>query len=73
VLSRHSRFDGISIPELYRMGRLAASIDPGRLNNVTMPGYGGFAGAASVVFPAPAASGLFADFRDDAVIGTASR
>ncbi|MGH9190019.1 MAG: LCP family protein [Acidimicrobiales bacterium] len=73
VLSRHSRFDGISVPEIYRLGRLAASVDPNRLNNVTMPGYAGYAGAASVVFPAPAAAGLFADFRDDAVMGAASR
>jgi LCP family protein required for cell wall assembly len=69
TLLRHCRFEGVGVLDLYRMGRLAASIDPGRVANVTMPGSEGFAGAASVVFPTAAAGGLFADFRDNAVVG----
>lgn len=71
VLLRHSRFDGIGLADLFRMGQLASSVDSGRITNVTMPGNAGFAGAASVVFPGAGAAALFADFRDDAVIGAA--
>ena len=69
TLLRHSRFDGVGVLDLYRMGRLAASIDPSQVANVTMPGTEGFAGPASVVFPGPSAGGLFADFRDNALVG----
>ena len=69
TLLRHCRFEGVGLLDLYRMGRLAASIDPGSVANVTMPGAEGFAGPASVVFPTPAAGNLFADFRDNAIVG----
>ncbi len=68
VLARHSRFDNVSLTELYRLGRVAASIDPGRVANITMPGRAGQAGAASVVFVGPEAPALFAAFRDDGVV-----
>jgi len=68
VLARHTRLDGVNLIELYRLGRLASAIDPSHVANVTMPGYAGQAGSASVVFVGPGAPALFANFRDDAVV-----
>ncbi len=68
VFARHGRFEGLSLAELYRLGRLAVSLDPANLRNVVMPGSTGNAGGASVVFVGAGAAGLFADFRDDAVL-----
>jgi polyisoprenyl-teichoic acid--peptidoglycan teichoic acid transferase len=68
VFARHGRFDGLSLGDLYRLGRLAASLDPQGIRSVVLPGAGGFAGAASVVFVDPSAEGLFADLRDDGVL-----
>lgn len=68
VLARHTRVDGVSMRDLYGLGRAALAIEPANVRNVTMPSRLGFAGGASVVFPAPAAAGVFADFRDDAVL-----
>jgi polyisoprenyl-teichoic acid--peptidoglycan teichoic acid transferase len=68
VLGRHSRLSGVGLNDLYQLGRLGLAIDPARVRNVTMPATMGFAGAAAVVYVAPAAGPLFADFRDDAVL-----
>jgi anionic cell wall polymer biosynthesis LytR-Cps2A-Psr (LCP) family protein len=68
VLARHTRFDGIGLGDLYRLGRLALSIDPADVRNVTMPGTTGSAGNQSVVFVGSGAPALFADFRDDAIL-----
>jgi anionic cell wall polymer biosynthesis LytR-Cps2A-Psr (LCP) family protein len=68
VLLRNSTFDGASVPDLYRLGRLALSIDPANVRSVTMPGVVGTAGSVSVVFVGAGADSLFADFRDDAVL-----
>ncbi len=68
VLSRHTRYDGVGLGELYRLGRLALSIDPAKVRNVTMPGTTGSAANQSVVFAGGSAPGLFADFRDDAIL-----
>ncbi|MDQ6726615.1 MAG: LCP family protein [Actinomycetota bacterium] len=68
VLARHTTLDGVGLGDLYRLGRLALSIDPANVRNVTMPGTGGMVGALSVVFVDPAAQSLFADFRDDAIL-----
>jgi len=69
VLLRHTTLDGLSLADLYRLGRLGLSIDPDNVTNVTMPGVAGQAGSASVVFPTSAAPGVFADLRDDGLIG----
>jgi len=68
VLARHTRLDGVGLGDLYRLGRLALSIDPANVRNVTMPGTAGSAANQSVVFAGPAAPALFADFRDDAIL-----
>ena len=65
VLLRHTTLDGVSVADLYRLGRLGLSIDPANVTNVTMPGVSGSAGGASVVFPTAGADGVFADMRDD--------
>lgn len=68
VLARHVRFDGIGFGDLYRLGRLALSLDPEQVRNVTMPGTTGSAANQSVVFVGASAPALFADFRDDAIL-----
>jgi LCP family protein required for cell wall assembly len=68
VLLRRAQAEGVSLVDLYRLGRLGLSIDPANVRNVVMPSRFGFVGSAAVVFPAPAAGGLFADFRDDGVL-----
>lgn len=70
VLARHTRTQGMSLRDLYRLGRLGLSIDPGNVRNVVAPSRLGTVGAASVVFSAPNAAPLFADFRDDGVLQT---
>ena len=68
VLARHARFDGIGLGDLYRLGRVALSIDPANVRSVTMPGTLGSTANQSVVFPGASAPALFADFRDDAIL-----
>ncbi|HJV08698.1 MAG TPA: LCP family protein [Acidimicrobiales bacterium] len=68
VLARHVRFDGIGLGDLYRLGRLALSIDSDQVRNITMPGTTGSEANQSVVFVGSSAPALFADFRDDAVL-----
>ena len=70
ILMKHLRTtSGTDAAELYKLGRLALSLDPDKVVSVTMPGTTGVAGGgASVVFATPAAERLFADFRDDAVV-----
>lgn len=68
VLARHVRFDGIGFGDLFRLGRLALSLDPDDVRNITMPGTTGSAANQSVVFVGGSAPALFADFRDDAIL-----
>jgi LCP family protein required for cell wall assembly len=68
VLMRRAQVVGIDVPELFRLGRLALSIDPGAMRNITMPGAIGSAGAASVVHPAHPAAEIFADMADNATL-----
>ncbi len=68
VLARYTRLDGIGLGDLYRLGRLALTIDPANVRNVTMPGTTGTAANQSVVFVGGSAPALFADFRDDAIL-----
>jgi LCP family protein required for cell wall assembly len=64
VLARHVHIHGVSLGDLYRLGRLGLSLDPARVRNVTMPSII----SGSFVYPAGGAPSLFADFRDDAVL-----
>jgi len=68
VLARHSRLDGLSLTDAYRLGRLAVSIDPANVRNVVMPGSTADVGGASVVVPDPSTTSLFEDFRDDGIL-----
>ncbi len=68
LLLRHVTLDGASYADLYKLGRLALSIDPANVRSVTVPGGVGSAGGASVVFLGGGASSLFADMRDDAIL-----
>ena len=71
VLLRHTSIEGVSIPELYRLGRMALAVDPTHVANVVMPGESGVAGDASVIYATAAAAPLFADFRDDGIVSQA--
>lgn len=68
VLARHVRLDGIGLGDLYRLGRVALTVDPKDVRNITMPGSAGSAANQSVVFVGGSAPALFADFRDDAIL-----
>ena len=68
VLLRRASAQGVSVRDLYRLGRLGLSVDPANVRNVVMPARLGQVGPASVVFPGPGADSLFADFRDDAIL-----
>ena len=68
VLYRNVRTVGMAPVDLFRIGRAALAIEPGNVRNFTIPATVGFKGRASVVFAAPAARGVFADFADDGVL-----
>lgn len=68
VLLRHATFDGAALPDLYRLGQLALSIDPANVRTVTMPGVIGITSGGSSVLVTPESQSLFADFRDDAIL-----
>jgi LCP family protein required for cell wall assembly len=71
VLRKSCRFD-VPVDHLPRLAALARRLEPERMNNVVLPGRVGYAGSASVVYLTQDAPRLFADLRDDAVIGTAA-
>jgi LCP family protein required for cell wall assembly len=64
-LGRHAELVGIGIDDLYDLGRLGLSIDPGNVRNVVVPIS---AGSGSRLSLGPGAGSLFADFADDAVL-----
>ncbi len=66
LLGRHAQLDGIGIKDLYHLDRLAFSLDPNQIKNITIP-YNG--GVTCLTLGANAAS-LFADFRDHAILET---
>lgn len=68
VLGRHVWTTGVTPVELYRLGRLALTVDPAAVRSVVLPSNLGQVGAQSVVFVGAGADGLFADLRDDAVL-----
>jgi LCP family protein required for cell wall assembly len=68
MVARHTQYEGVGLHELYQLAAYAMTIDPSSVRNVTMPARVGKVGPADVVFVGPGADGLFADFRDDAVL-----
>jgi polyisoprenyl-teichoic acid--peptidoglycan teichoic acid transferase len=71
VLRAHTRLD-VPLDHLPRLAALARRLAPERMSSVVLPGRVGTAGGASVVYLTQDAPRLFADLRDDAVIGTAA-
>ncbi len=57
--------ENVSMDELFRLGRLAMSIDPADVKNCTIPTG---AGGGSNLSVAPQAAALFADFADDGTV-----
>ena len=53
--------------DLIRLAAIAGRIDPGKVENLVLPGGGGSAGGASVVLLGPGAGEIFNAIRDDAV------
>jgi LCP family protein required for cell wall assembly len=72
TLLRYTKLDGVGIPDLYRLGRMALAVDPANVANVNVPGEPGVAGTASVIYTTSAAGPLFADFRDDGIVSATS-
>ena len=68
ILARHTKLDGMSTADLYRLARVAMSIDPASVKSVLVPSNGALIGGTSYVIPTADAPGLFADFADDAIL-----
>jgi len=65
VLARHVHMMNIDMVGLWRLGRLALTIDPATIRNITIP-VG--TGAGSNLNVGSGAAELFADFRDDGIV-----
>lgn len=59
----------LSLGELLGLATTMMQIDPAKVTNLVVPGSTGSAGDASVVFISDAAQDIYADIRDDGVIG----
>jgi len=68
MLARHTTLDGMSTADLYRLARVAMSIDPANVKSVLVPSTGALIGGTSYVIPTADAPDLFADFADDAIL-----
>jgi LCP family protein required for cell wall assembly len=64
-LGRHTQLSGISLDDLYDLGRLGLSIDPGNVRNVVVPVV---QGSGTRLNLGAGAQSLFADFADDGVL-----
>jgi len=64
LLAQHAQLDGIGIKDLYHLSRVAFSLHPDQIKNITVP----YTGGGNCLTVGPAAAGLFADFRDDGVL-----
>jgi hypothetical protein len=65
TLAKHVRVHNVDLTGLWRLGRLALTIDPANVKNITIP-TGGGSGTNLVL--GPGAQELFADFADDGVV-----
>ncbi len=68
ILARNTTLDGVSTADLYRLARVALSIDPANVKSVLVPSSGATIGGTSYVIPTADAPSLFADFSDDAIL-----
>jgi len=68
ILARHTTLEGMSTVDLYRLARVAMSIDPANVKSVLVPSTGALIGGTSYVIPTADAPDLFADFADDAIL-----
>jgi LCP family protein required for cell wall assembly len=59
----------LSLQELMRLGLAATRVPPSRVRNIVVPARVGSVGAASVVFVDGSANRIFADLRQDGVLG----
>ena len=64
LLGRHAQLDGIGMQDLYRLSRVAFSLNPDQIQNIVIPYTGG--GCLGL---GAGAQSLFADFRDNGVVG----
>jgi LCP family protein required for cell wall assembly len=67
AFARHVKTDDVSVLEMFRLGRLMASIDPAAVKSVTVPVGNGAAGTTNLAL-AGGSRELFADLADDAVL-----
>jgi LCP family protein required for cell wall assembly len=65
ALGSHVQLDGVSITDLFNLGRLALTIDPNNIRNVLLPVA---QGPGTILVPTADAKSLLADFDDDAVL-----
>ncbi|HYV60354.1 MAG TPA: LCP family protein [Acidimicrobiia bacterium] len=65
TLGRHVVMENVSLTDLYRLGRLALTIDPNNIKNVVIPTGGG---SGTNLSPGAGIDDLFADFRDDGIL-----
>jgi LCP family protein required for cell wall assembly len=63
LLGRHAQLDGIGMKDLYQLGRVAFSLNPDQIQNITIPYTGG-----NCLGLGAGAAGLFADFKDDGIV-----
>jgi LCP family protein required for cell wall assembly len=63
LLYQHAELDNLSVTDLFRLGRVMYRIPVSGIRSVTIPTSGG-----NCLSLAGSAAGLFADFRDDAVL-----
>ena len=66
LLGQNATITGVSLSDLYRLGRLARSVNPANIRNYTIPVGGGM----SCLPLLSGASAAFADFADDGVLET---
>jgi len=67
TLARHVTTENVSTTELFRLGRLALTIDPATVKNIVVPVGSGAGSNLQLTGDAPS---LFADFADDGILQT---
>jgi anionic cell wall polymer biosynthesis LytR-Cps2A-Psr (LCP) family protein len=63
LLGRHAQLDGIGVADLYKLGRIAFSLNADQVKHVVIPVTNG-----QCLGLGPGAAGLFADFKDDGIL-----